>query len=161
MSDDQQEMVENDAENLFGLIHARYILTNRGLHAMVRLNRSRSLMSASVVCCEIVLLARALHMQFSTACLIHCILTREIGFCAGTAALISFSSCLRCCRQLEKYRQCHFGRCPRVLCRGQPVLPVGLSDTVNQEVNSKRLPNDRGASCVSRRFAPSHLFCDR
>jgi len=68
LSDDQQEMVENDAENLFGLIHARFILTNRGLHAM-----------------------------------------------------------------LEKYRQVHFGRCPRVLCRGQPVLPVGLSDTVNQE----------------------------
>jgi casein kinase II subunit beta len=68
LSDDQQEMVENDAENLFGLIHARYILTNRGLHSM-----------------------------------------------------------------LEKYRQCHFGRCPRVLCRGQACLPVGLSDTTNQE----------------------------
>jgi casein kinase II subunit beta len=68
LSDDQQEMVENDAENLFGLIHARYILTNRGLHAM-----------------------------------------------------------------LEKYRQAHFGRCPRVLCNGQAVLPVGVSDTTNQE----------------------------
>lgn len=68
LSDDQQEMVENDAENLFGLIHARYILTNRGLHAM-----------------------------------------------------------------LDKYRQCHFGRCPRFLCRGQACLPVGLFDTTNQE----------------------------
>lgn len=68
LSDDQQEMVENDAENLFGLIHARYILTDRGLHAM-----------------------------------------------------------------LEKYMQCHFGRCPRVLCRGQATLPVGVSDTTNQE----------------------------
>jgi casein kinase II subunit beta len=68
MSDDQQEMVENDAENLFGLIHARYILTSQGLHMM-----------------------------------------------------------------LEKYRQCHFGRCPRALCRGQSCLPVGISDTTNQE----------------------------
>lgn len=68
LSDDQQEMVENDAENLFGLIHARYVLTNRGLHAM-----------------------------------------------------------------LEKFRLTHFGRCPRVMCNGQAVLPVGMSDTTNQE----------------------------
>jgi len=68
LSDEQQEMVENDAENLYGLIHARYILTNKGLHAM-----------------------------------------------------------------LDKYRQCHFGRCPRLLCRGQATLPVGISDTTNQE----------------------------
>lgn len=68
LSDDQQEMVENDAENLFGLIHARYVLTNRGLHAM-----------------------------------------------------------------LEKYKAAQFGRCPRVLCNGPAVLPVGISDTTNQE----------------------------
>mmetsp|Transcript_10383 Transcript_10383/g.19675 ORF Transcript_10383/g.19675 Transcript_10383/m.19675 type:complete len:243 (-) Transcript_10383:327-1055(-) len=29
---------------------------------------------------------------------------------------------------LEKYRQCHFGRCPRYLCRDQPCVPMGLSD---------------------------------
>lgn len=35
LSDDQQELIENDAENLFGLIHSRYILTSRGLQCML------------------------------------------------------------------------------------------------------------------------------
>lgn len=30
--------------------------------------------------------------------------------------------------QLEKYHHLHFGRCPRVYCQMQPVLPVGMSD---------------------------------
>eukprot|EP01006_Ploeotia_vitrea_P036398 TRINITY_DN66013_c9_g2_i2.p1 TRINITY_DN66013_c9_g2~~TRINITY_DN66013_c9_g2_i2.p1 ORF type:complete len:315 (-),score=88.58 TRINITY_DN66013_c9_g2_i2:148-1038(-) len=68
LSDDQREMVENDAEHLYGLIHARYVLTARGLHSM-----------------------------------------------------------------LEKYRLCHFGRCPRVLCGGQATLPVGISDNPHEE----------------------------
>lgn len=29
---------------------------------------------------------------------------------------------------LEKYKNCDFGRCPRVYCAGQPCLPVGQSD---------------------------------
>ncbi len=68
LSDDQQDMIENDAEILYGLIHARFILSNRGLHAM-----------------------------------------------------------------LAKFRDCEFGTCPRVLCHGQPVLPTGLSDTLNEQ----------------------------
>jgi hypothetical protein len=35
MTEETQEIIENDAENLFGLIHARYIITSRGLQAMV------------------------------------------------------------------------------------------------------------------------------
>ncbi|KLO17388.1 hypothetical protein SCHPADRAFT_821483 [Schizopora paradoxa] len=31
-------------------------------------------------------------------------------------------------KMLEKYKKADFGRCPRVLCQQQPLLPVGLSD---------------------------------
>ena len=30
--------------------------------------------------------------------------------------------------QLEKYKKADFGRCPRVLCQSQPLLPCGLTD---------------------------------
>jgi len=31
-------------------------------------------------------------------------------------------------KMLEKYKRSDFGRCPRVLCQSQPLLPVGLTD---------------------------------
>ncbi|KAJ7600638.1 casein kinase II, regulatory subunit [Mycena floridula] len=31
-------------------------------------------------------------------------------------------------KMLEKYKRAEFGRCPRVLCSSQPLLPVGLTD---------------------------------
>jgi casein kinase II subunit beta len=67
LTEAQQAAVEAAGECLYGLIHARFILTTRGLGAMA-----------------------------------------------------------------EKFRSCDFGRCPRVLCNGQPCLPVGLSDQPRQ-----------------------------
>ncbi|CAH7673668.1 casein kinase II, regulatory subunit [Phakopsora pachyrhizi] len=59
-----RESVEGSARHLYGLIHARYIITSRGLAKM-----------------------------------------------------------------LDKFKKADFGRCPRVLCYTQPLLPVGLSDS--------------------------------
>ncbi|KAI8983959.1 casein kinase II, regulatory subunit [Mycotypha africana] len=58
-----REQLEKSARHLFGLIHARFVLTSRGLMKM-----------------------------------------------------------------LDKYKRAEFGRCPRVLCNMQALLPVGLSD---------------------------------
>ncbi|CAI2175212.1 15775_t:CDS:10 [Funneliformis geosporum] len=63
LDDEMREAVEKSARHLYGLIHARFIITSRGLAKM-----------------------------------------------------------------LEKYKKADFGRCPRVLCHNQPLLPVGLSD---------------------------------
>lgn len=63
ISEEQQELIETEAETLYGLIHARFILCKKGLHAMY-----------------------------------------------------------------EKYRLGEFGHCPRVYCKNQSMLPVGIYD---------------------------------
>ncbi|KAI9478140.1 MAG: casein kinase II, regulatory subunit [Benjaminiella poitrasii] len=63
IEDSVREQIEKAARHLYGLIHARFILTSRGLMKM-----------------------------------------------------------------LDKYKRAEFGRCPRVLCNMQSLLPVGLSD---------------------------------
>lgn len=68
LDDDAREQIETQARLLYGLIHARFIITTRGLAKM-----------------------------------------------------------------LEKYKRADFGRCPRVLCYQQPLLPIGLSDVPFQK----------------------------
>jgi len=63
LSEQQSEVVQRSADKLYGLVHARFIVTQRGLELMK-----------------------------------------------------------------QKYSNVDFGRCPRVFCEGQPVLPVGQSD---------------------------------
>ena len=63
LTEEQQQMVDSAAELLYGLIHQRFILTNRGLNRMA-----------------------------------------------------------------EKFEDVDFGRCHRVLCEGQPVIPMGQAD---------------------------------
>ncbi|GEM06972.1 casein kinase II subunit beta [Rhodotorula toruloides] len=68
LNDEQREELESSARHLYGLIHARYVITSRGLSKMI-----------------------------------------------------------------EKYKKGDFGRCPRVLCFGQSLLPLGLSDIPYQK----------------------------
>jgi len=64
--DDMREQIEKSARHLYGLVHARYIITTRGLAKM-----------------------------------------------------------------LDKYKKGDFGKCPRVFCNQQPLLPCGISDVPN------------------------------
>lgn len=64
--DEMREQIEKSARHLYGLVHARYIVTTRGLTKM-----------------------------------------------------------------LEKFKKSDFGKCPRVMCEAQPLLPTGQSDVAN------------------------------
>lgn len=78
LTEKQQDQIDLAAEMLYGLIHARYILTTRGMEQMY-----------------------------------------------------------------TKYEEKHFGRCYRVLCQGQPVLPLGLADIPRSTTINTYCPNCR------------------
>src|ERR1700712_4455517 len=54
---------------------------------------------------------------------------------------------------LEKYELQHFGTCPRVLCNGARVLPVGRSDTPGQDTVKLFCP-----SCLDVYTPPNSRF---
>ena len=83
IQDDLRGSLDVQARLLYGLIHARWIITARGLTKMV------------------------LYIQSP----------KPVFW------FLSYSS-----SQLDKFKRADFGRCPRVLCASQPLLPVGLTD---------------------------------
>lgn len=86
--DDLREQIEKAARHLYGLVHARYIVTTRGLAKMV-------------------------------------------SWRAWTSEHLSPDHPELIPSQLDKYKKCDFGKCPRVLCEGHPLLPMGQHDLPN------------------------------
>lgn len=60
-TEEQNEMVESAAEMLYGLIHVRYILTTKGMAAMVR---RKSSLVFFLMCCYLLFLIDLLLYLF-------------------------------------------------------------------------------------------------
>ena len=113
LTEEQHEIVETAAEVLYGLIHARYILTTAGMNKMVRDAFDCYIFCMHVVASE----SSCFQLRYSTI---------------PIPSLLLLLPLLSLPPQYEKFQNVDFGRCPRSLCQGQPVLPVGLSDITRE-----------------------------
>ncbi|KAL8370954.1 hypothetical protein RB595_001014 [Gaeumannomyces hyphopodioides] len=111
--DEMRETIEKSARHLYGLVHARYIVTTRGLTKMVWQHPSPCFLSTyparpGLACGY---LYRQASRQADTS---------------GLRSLLFFHP-----KQLDKYKKGEFGKCPRVNCGSHPLLPMGLCDIPN------------------------------
>jgi len=82
-SDEHLEMIELDAEILYGLIHARYILTNRGLYAMMEKFRNRDFGTCPRVLCshQPLLPAGLVEAKGKDSVKLYCAVCKEVYKC--------------------------------------------------------------------------------
>lgn len=120
LTDEQHELVESAAETLYGLIHVRCGQCCCIFMSCPRLQPAHARHGGgygSQRCTSI-----GDDQVCGKVCFMPCLgtLCRYILTSRGMNAMY------------EKYKNCEFGRCPRVLCNGQPCLPVGTCDVPRQ-----------------------------
>lgn len=127
VDDDMREQIEASARHLYGLVHARYIVTTRGLAKMVHIHSTQSPS-------HILNLLLSFH---------HVPLNDQLTFLESI--------------KLEKYKKGDFGKCPRVLCKSQHLLPMGLSDIPKHRPVKLYCPRCEGQSASSMLTLHPHL----